>query len=196
MAASETQRSRAVILGAVLVVLIGVLAFMWWPAAAPAPSPAGQARDPRRPVGTSASAAATPSDLEVRLDDLKQGPPEPSGENRNPFRFYVKPPPPPPPPAPVVKQPVLPPPPPPLAPGQEGYVPPPPPPITIKFIGTAEKGGKKWAIFSDGRGSPVWAAEGETVLGQWRLVRIGIESVVMEYPDGRGRQTIPMRGGQ
>jgi hypothetical protein len=196
MAVSEKPRSRAVILGAVLVVLIGVLAFMWWPAAAPAPAPAGQARDPRRPAGTSASAAATPSEFEVRLDDLKHGPPEPSGENRNPFRFYVKPPPPPPPPAPVVKQPVLPPPPPPPGPGQEGYVPPPPPPITIKFIGTAEKGGKKWAIFSDGRGSPVWAAEGETVLGQWRLVRIGIESVVMEYPDGRGRQTIPMRGGQ
>jgi hypothetical protein len=195
MAANETQRSRAVILGAVLVVLIGVVAFMWWPAAAPAPAPApaGQTREQRRPVGT--SAAATPSELQVRLDDLKQGPPEPSGENRNPFRFYVKPPPPPPPPAPVIKQPVTPPPPPPPGPGQEGYVPPPPPPITIKFIGTAEKGGKKWAIFSDGRGTPVWAAEGETVLGQWRLVRIGVESVVMEYPDGRGRQTIPMRGG-
>jgi hypothetical protein len=198
MAASETQRSRAVILGAVLVVLIGVVAFMWWPAAAPAPSPAGQARDPRRPVGTSASATTTPSDLEVRLDDLKHGPPEPSGENRNPFRFYVKPPPPPPPPvtAPITK-----PQPPPRVPqpGDPDYVPPPPPPpppITIKFIGTAEKGGKKWAIFSDGRGAPVWAAEGETVMGQWRLVRIGIESVVMEYPDGRGRQTIPMRGGQ
>jgi len=197
MAVKATPRSRAAILGAVLVVLVAVLAYMWWsPAATPGPSPSNQARDQRRPVGT--SAAATPSQLEVRLDDLKQPPPDPSGENRNPFRFYVKPPPPPPPPPPVA---VTKPPPPPARvpqPGDPDYVPPPPPPpppITIKFIGTAEKGGKKWAIFSDGRGAPVWAAEGETVLGQWKLVRIGVESVVMEYPDGRGRQTIPMRGG-
>jgi hypothetical protein len=70
-----------------------------------------------------------------------------------------------------------------------------PPPIPIKFIGTAEKSGNKWAIFSDGRGVPVWAAEGDTVLGQWKLVRIAAASVVMEYPNGTGRQTIPMRGG-
>ena len=190
MAVSATPRPRAAILGAVLVVLVAVLAFMWWPAAAPAPSPSNQAREQRRPVAT--TAAGTPSELDVRIDDLKQGPPEPSGENRNPFRFYVKPPPPPPPPPPPVRstvpeQPIGPPPPPPG--------PPPPPPITIKFIGTVEKAGRKLAIFSDGRGAPVWAAEGETVLGQWKLVRIGVESVVMEYPDGRGRQTIPMRGG-
>jgi hypothetical protein len=70
-----------------------------------------------------------------------------------------------------------------------------PPPIPIKFIGTAEKSGKKWAVFTDRPGVTVWAAEGETVLGQWKLVRIGVESVVMEYPNGTGRQTIPMRGG-
>jgi hypothetical protein len=32
------------------------------------------------------------------------------------------------------------------------------------------------------------------VLGQYKIVRIGVESVVMAYPDGRGQQTIPMRG--
>jgi hypothetical protein len=72
-----------------------------------------------------------------------------------------------------------------------------PPRIPIKFIGMVEKsGGEKWAIFTDGPGVPVWAAEGDTVLGQWKLVRIGVASVVMEYPDGTGRQTIPMRGGR
>jgi hypothetical protein len=59
-----------------------------------------------------------------------------------------------------------------------------------------EQGTKKVAIFSaaDGRGLPQYASEGGTVLGQYRVVKIGVESVVMEYLDGRGRQTIPMRG--
>ena len=52
------------------------------------------------------------------------------------------------------------------------------------------------AIFTDGKGLPIHASEGDLVLGQYRVVRIGVESVVMEYPDGKGRQTIPMRGGQ
>jgi len=85
-----------------------------------------------------------------------------------------------------------------LSPSNPRYVAPaplPPPPIPIRFIGTAEKSGKKWAAFTDRPGVTVWAAEGDTVLGQWKLVRIGVESVVMEYPNGTGRQTIPMRGG-
>ena len=73
-------------------------------------------------------------------------------------------------------------------------IPPTVPPIPLKFIGTMEQGSRKVAIFSDGRGLPVYAFEGQLVLGQYKLVKIGVESVVMEYPDGRGRQTIPMRG--
>jgi hypothetical protein len=129
----------------------------------------------------------------VQLDALKQPPPVPEDASRNPFRFYVKPPPPPPPP-PRVPQPgdkdfvVVPPPPPPPPPG--------PPPIPLKFIGTLEVKGKKVAIFQTERqGMPVHAAEGELVLGAYRVVKIGVESVTMEYPDGRGRQIIPMRGG-
>jgi hypothetical protein len=127
----------------------------------------------------------------VRLEELKQPPPEPGGDGRNPFRFYVKPPPPPPPPPRVAK------------PGDKDYAAPPPPqppgpppipPIPLKFTGTMEQGKKKVAIFSDGRGVPVYASEGELVLGQYRVVRIQLESVVMEYADGRGRQTIAMRG--
>ena len=30
--------------------------------------------------------------------------------------------------------------------------------------------------------------------GRIRVVKIGVESVTLEYLDGRGRQTIPMRG--
>ena len=57
--------------------------------------------------------------------------------------------------------------------------------------------GKKSGDFFGRRGGlPLYAAEGELVLGQYRVVRIGVESVVMEYLDGRGRQTIPMRGDE
>ncbi len=70
-----------------------------------------------------------------------------------------------------------------------------PPPITIKFIGVLEQGTKKVAIFSDGKGQPVYASEGQVVLGQYKLLKIGVESVTMSYLDGKGIQTIPMRGG-
>jgi hypothetical protein len=64
----------------------------------------------------------------------------------------------------------------------------------LKFIGTLEQGTMRVAIFSDGRGVPLYAAEGKLVLGQYKVVKIGVESVVMEYADGKGRETIPMRG--
>jgi type IV secretory pathway VirB10-like protein len=191
MPASETRRSRTAVLIVMLVVLAAVLTWRMWPSASAGPAPSNQAREQRKPVATTAQGSPQ---LAVRLDELQQQPPTPGGQNRNPFRFYVPPPPPPPPPPPVVSVPT----PPPPQPGQPGYQqpqPPPPPPIPLKFFGTVEQGGKKWAIFTDGRGVPVWAAEGDTVLGQWKLVRIGVESVVMEYPNGTGRQTIPLRGG-
>ena len=181
----SVQRPRTGVLLFVAVALLGVLVYTLWPAAAPQPAPSNPPREQR----PQASAGATgPSPLDVRLDDLKQPPPEPGEDGRNPFRFYVKPPPPPPPPKPMVTAP-------PVAAGPPQPPPPPPiPPIPLKFTGTMEQGKTKVAIFSDGRGLPLYAREGELVLGQYRLVRIQIESVVMEYSDGRGRQTIPLRG--
>lgn len=187
---SETksiQRPRVGVLVFAAVSLAGALAYSMWPAASPLPAPSNQPRE-QRPGAAAGGESAGP--LSVRLDELKQPQPEPGGEGRNPFRFYVKPPPPPPPPPHVPKE------------GEKGYVPPPPlpppqpppiPPIPLKFIGTMEQGSKKVAIFSDGRGLPLYAAEGQLVLGQFRVVRIQLESVVMEYADGRGRQTIAMR---
>jgi hypothetical protein len=67
----------------------------------------------------------------------------------------------------------------------------------LKCIGQGQQGNSpKFAIFvnSDGKGMPVFASEGQLVFGQYRLVKIQVESVVMEYSDGRGRQTIPIRG--
>ena len=171
------QRPRPVILGLLAAVLVVLVVWAVWPAASQSPAPSKQVRVQQRPAASetattgrgTGTAGTLPGQLDVRLEDLKQPPPSPeAGTSRNPFRFYVKPPP-----------------------------PPPPPPIPLKFIGTLEAPGKKkQAIFSDGKGAPLYGGEGELILGQYKIVRIGVESVVMEYADGKGRQTIPMRGGQ
>jgi hypothetical protein len=185
------QRPRPILVGLLGVVLGVAIIYAMWPAASQRGGPSNQAREGRTQAGRGNGEPAEPhpGQLEVRLDALSQARTQPEDPARNPFRFYVPPPPPPPPPP----KPVPAPPPPPVVPN---YVPPPPPPppIPLKFIGTLEVGGKKVAIFSDGRGVPLYGKEGETILGQYKIVRIGVESVVMEYLDGRGRQTIPMRG--
>jgi hypothetical protein len=201
LANKSIQRPRPMILGLAGAVLAVLIVWAVWPAASQSPAssnpPRVQQRTPAAQTATTGRAAGPvdgtqPGQLAVRLGDLKEPPPEPDEAGRNPFRFYVKPPPPPPPPPKYVP----PPPPPPPDPNAPPPPPPPPPPIPLKFIGTLEQGKTRVAIFSDGRGLPQYAAEGATVLGQYRVVKIGVESVVMEYLDGRGRQTIPMRGGQ
>jgi hypothetical protein len=186
----SSQRPRPWLLAMLGVLIVFAIVYWQWPAASPGVAPSNQARS--RP-GAQQPANAQGS-LDVRLDDLKQPPPEPSGADRNPFRFQPKPPPPPPPQPQVAErpQPVV-----PTVPTGplQPIGPPPPPPIPLKFIGTLEgKGPGKVAIFSDGQGMPQYGHEGELVLGQYRVVKIGVESVVMEYADGRGRQTIPLRG--
>jgi hypothetical protein len=196
MPATKTmQRPRPVILGLLGAIVVVGAAYAVWPAASQPPSPSNQSREQRKTVGkapgqsraTSGQPAPLPGQLDVRLEALKQPRPAPAEAARNPFTFYVKPPPPPPPPQVVA--------PPPPAPVNTGPPPPPPlPPIPLKFIGTLEQGSRRVAIFSDGRGLPLYGKEGDLILGQYRIVRIGVESVLMEYADGRGRQTIPMRG--
>ncbi len=129
--------------------------------------------------------------MNVRLDDLKQPRPADGAGNRNPFRFYT--PPPPPPPVAAARPAPVPVPLPEGPPVPEG--PAPPPPIPLKYIGLMEEGpGKgKIAAFSDCR-TTMRGREGEIIGGQYRLVRIGLESVVLEYVDGRGRTTIRMSG--
>ena len=143
------------------------------------------ARTESRAAQSSSVAQEAP---QVHLEALEGDRPEPTSETpRDIFRFKVKPPPPPPPPPKPIVGPNPPPPPPP---------PPPIPPIALKFIGVVDlpAPGKRVAILSDGRGSPVYGREGETVLGQYRILRIGAESVEMSYLDGRGRQTIRLSG--
>jgi len=190
--AAPSQRPRPAILLALAVSLAALVVYMMWPEASQPASPSNPPREQRKQAAAGTSASDPAGALQVQLGSLTQPPPGPQEAGRNPFRFYV-PPPPPPPPQPRVPQ-----------PGDKGFVapaplpppaPPGPPPIALKFIGTVEiNKGKKVAIFTDNRGIPMYAAEGEIVMGQYRVVRIGTESVTLEYLDGRGQQVIPMRG--
>ena len=177
-----------------LLVVLGVvvaLALMMWLAPGKSAAPTPAASKPRT-AKTRTVETVEPGDLDVRLEALKQPRPGTESSDRNPFRFYVPPPPPPPvaprgngegrQPSPLPVTPAVP------------IGPPPPPPIPLKYIGWMDvpKVGKV-AAFSDCRAT-MRAREGEIIAGQYRLVRIGVESVVMEYVDGQGRTTIRMSG--
>lgn len=192
--AAAPRRPRPALLTLLAAALGALVVYLLWPAAVSAPGPSNPPREQRRQAAAQTAGGEAAGGFQVRLDELQRTRPAPQEETpRNPFRFYVKPPPPPPPPP---KPMPVGPPAPQLKPGDVGYVPPPPPPIPLKFIGTVEVKGRKVAIFvsTDGKGMPQYAAEGELVLGQYRVVKIGVESVTLEYWDGRGRQIIPMRG--
>ena len=184
----EARRRREAVLAAV-VVLLGAGAYAAYDTwqrpsttAVVASNEEGPKRGARRPAANAQTEAP-----EVHLDALGEERPVPDPAGRDLFRFKAKPaPPPPPPPRPVVGPQPAPPP-----PG-----PPPVPPIGLKFIGVVDTPppGKRVAVLSDGRGSPVYGHEGDTVLGQFRILRIGAESIEMSYLDGRGRQTIRLSG--
>jgi hypothetical protein len=168
---------------------VGAL-LIWWTVSGNPAAPAQAPSKPQTPAKGQPTAARG-EDLTVRLDALAQPRPSEDGGNRNPFRFYT-------PPAPPPVRDVAPPPVPSL-PTPEGPSlpsgPPPPPPIPLKYIGLIEggPGQGKLAAFSDCR-TTMHGREGEIIAGQYRLVRIGVESVVLEYADGRGRTTVRMSG--
>lgn len=150
--------------------------------ARPAPGVAG--KKPQR---------VDPEDLKVRLDALELETVGEVGAERNPFRFQPKAPPPMPSEPPAAFAP----------PAPVGPVTPPgPPPIgnTIKFIGIVETGKVRIGAFSyyDEASRQCTATfpgrEGEIIEGRYRIVRIGVESAVLEYLDGTGRTTLPLNG--
>jgi len=190
----EPKRRRELLLLA-LVVLLGAGAYVaveGWrfpmagtsagqPAASNQPGAQGRTARNERP-GTAVAEAP-----DVHLEALDAERPKPEASGRDLFRFKPKPPP----QHPTTPQPARP---VDVAPAPTG--PPPPPPIALKFIGIIDAGQSKKvvAVLSDGKGAPVYGSEGETVLGQYRILRIGTESIEISYLDGRGRQTIRFTG--
>jgi hypothetical protein len=74
---------------------------------------------------------------------------------------------------------------------------PPPPPINLEYYGfsTARSSGRKMAFFLDGDVISV-AAEGETVMKRYRVVRIGVNSVLMEDTESKRQQSLPLTEDQ
>jgi hypothetical protein len=182
---SAGRGARAWLLGGLGVAVVALVAYQMWPhesATRAAPSS-------NRRTGTARPAASRgeidPAELKVRLEALAAKRPDPGQHERNPFRFQPPPAPPPPTP-PSIMTPVPGPPPPPL--------PPPIPPIPLKFMGTVEKPGLILAALTDCKGFSYAAREGEPIDGKYRLVKIGVESVILEYSNGTGRTTVRKSG--
>jgi hypothetical protein len=186
----RTKRTQTIALLALLIVLAAVLWFELRPAPAVSPAAPSNSEASRTPGGTPPPGGSPSSVAEVRLGDLAAPRPAPGDANRDPFRFKPKPPPPPPPQPTVAPQPTV-----MTAPGGAASGPPPPPPITLKFIGIVDAPGQigKVAVLSD-RGQVMYGREGDIVWGQYKIIKIGVESVEISYPDGRGRTTIRLTG--
>jgi hypothetical protein len=183
--ASQARRPRTWLLVMFGVVVAAALMMKLGGSAGPAPQ---TSNPPARPAAQAGEKPLSPTELDVRLEDLEAKLPGPDDTGRNPFRFQPKAPPPapvqPPTPKPTVEP-----------PGPIGPPPPPPtPPITLKFIGVTEAPGiGKIAALTDCKLTEQ-GREGETVYGRYRIVKIGVESLTIEYTDGKGRTTLRMSG--
>jgi hypothetical protein len=180
------QRTRGWLLGVLAIVLVALVAYQMWPQ----PSPVEVAATPgaSSPRQGAARQELDPAELKVKLDALVAKRPEVDEANRNPFRFRPPPPPPPPPVSPQSAKPSV-----PTGPPPEP-LPPPIPPIPLKFMGTVEKPGLMLAALTDCKGYAYAAREGEVVDGRYRVVKIQVESVILEYSNGTGRTTVRKSG--
>jgi hypothetical protein len=181
------ERSKLVLL-VLVAIMLAVIAYQLWPSpTAGGPPAASNVRNAPRTQGGRAAGSITAPD--VHLEALNEPRIKPDEARRDLFRFRPKAAPPPPSSQAVKPVPV---------PAPEGPPPPPPlPPISLKFIGIWEltEQQRKIAILSDGKGGvPIYGAEGETIEGRYKILRIGTESIELAYLDGRGRQTIRLSG--
>jgi hypothetical protein len=113
------------------------------------------------------------------------------GGSRSLFEFYTPPPPPPPPPPKVDKIKVETP--KPDFKQQEVSKVPPPPPIPLKFYGLsgALRSNERGAFFLDGD-DIVYAAENATIRNRYKILRIGVNSAVVEDTVAKNQQTLPL----
>jgi hypothetical protein len=178
------EKWRPILLAILAVALAGVV-YVEWPQSADA---VNATSTPKAAGGRTSSATNTLTAPDVHLKSLQEEHAKPGDVDRDLFRFKTR-------PAPPAVRPAA-----ALAPlpavVPSGPPPPPPvPPIALKFIGVLETANtQKIAVLSDGRGAPLYGKEGDTVLGQYKILHIGVESIEMAYLDGRGRQTIRLSG--
>jgi hypothetical protein len=65
----------------------------------------------------------------------------------------------------------------------------------VKFLGVAEDPSRPGKLVSLSiNGAVVLAREGDVVDGKYRLLKVGLESIVMAYLDGQGQVTIRSGG--
>jgi hypothetical protein len=183
----ERKRQREIVVGAVAVAIAAMAIYRISTTFTPDPTSvvaSGPAVAPSRQQ----VAGQTDRVPRVDLEALKAQRPELVDSRRDPFRFRPKAPPPSPqPPAELMPPPT------PLITGPT--LPPPPPRIPLKYIGILESGKTGLiAVFSDGRGTPFYGKQGESIDGRYVILRIGVESADLAYLDGRGRQTIRFTG--
>ncbi len=187
---AAASRRTWVLLGILVVVALGAVVLKRG-SSPPAAGPAATSNTQRR--GSSAATTGGPAgELDVKLDTLQAPREEPAAIERNPFRFEAarrpqaedseragRP------PARPDPEP---------APPQPGG-PPPPPAIPLKFIGIIESPqAGRLAALSDGR-RVFHGRVGDIIEGRYKIVRIGVESIVLEYADGSGpQQTIRLSG--
>ena len=165
-----------------LVLLTGVLWYQRRPTVPPPPA----SNAAGRPLPPAIEHVSLPQPVQLTaLDPV----PERSEVGRNPFGFGVRPVPPPPRPVSFTAAPVLP---PPLPPPPQG-----PPPIRLKLTGMIEVpgNGRTMVVLKDGdTGASFQAFEGDIVDGKYRIVKVGLQSVVVSYVDGTGSRTIALGG--
>jgi hypothetical protein len=198
MMPSGGDSRRLLVLVALLVVLGVALYYQMQPAnitASPAVSTqassnvtgAANGSAPRPGVSGRGSAPVSSQEPEpLRLPQIDEKLPEEPQAKRNLFVFGVRPPPPPPP------QVALPPPPPPIDPGPPPPPPIPPIPMKLTSIWRDPYGVLRAFLVDTQNGRVIQAVQGQIIDGQYRLVEVGSNYVVMEYRDGKGRRRIPL----
>ena len=174
------QRTRQLVLLAVLAVVVAALAWSQWggsPAGIPGTTSNTQVPPAGGPLGP------LPEALRLASLDEEAGP---LGSTRNPFRFGQ----PPAPPRAEIPPPPMPPPPPPV-PVDTG---PPPIPLELVALWNLPDGRRVASLRNPQTKTTFLAAEGEIVDGRYKLVAIQERSVIVTYLDGSGRRTIPLSG--
>jgi hypothetical protein len=145
----------------------------------------GNAARPAARGGRGAVAATSQEPEALRLTQLEEKLPEEPQAKRNLFMFgvkYVAPKPaPPPPPVPVFT--------PPPVPTPTG---PPPIPMKLTSVWRDPYGVLRAYLVETKSGKLYQAVQGQVVAGEFRLVEVGTNYVVMEYLTGAGRRRIPL----